>query len=107
ARVAISLALLAPVGFSLGFGLPSGMLRFSAEDRAWFWAVNGATSVLGSVLAIVLSMLAGFTMVTVLGAALYLAAYVLFAVRAHRPCSGSAVAPMRCRPHRRCDRGRR
>lgn len=82
-RVAICLALLAPLGLAAGTCLPSGMIRFGDRSRAWFWAVNGAMSVLGSVLAIVLSMMAGFSAVTVLGAVLYLAGYLL--LRSTRP----------------------
>jgi len=36
-RVAISLVLLVPPGFLMGFAFPSGMTRFGDTDKPWFW----------------------------------------------------------------------
>lgn len=58
-RIALSLALIMPLGFLLGFAFPTGMRLTDAIDTApgpWFWGINGATGVLSSVLAVMLSM---------------------------------------------------
>jgi hypothetical protein len=48
--------------------------KFSPEGGAWFWAVNGATSVLGSVLAAAVSIAFGIKYTIGTGAAIYLIA---------------------------------
>jgi hypothetical protein len=81
-------ALLVPPGFLMGFAFPAGMLRFGDENKPWFWAVNGATSVLASVGSLGLAMTVGFERVVLAGAVCYLAAAALL-----RPGRGSQVAP--------------
>lgn len=76
-RVALSLALLLPLGFLMGFPFPYGMIRFGDAGKPWFWAVNGATSVLGSVLGLALAIEFGFTLVLITGALFYACACVL------------------------------
>jgi hypothetical protein len=82
ARVAIAVALLAPVGFLLGLMFPSGMVRFGDAGKAWFWAVNGACGVLASVASLALAMALGFAAVAWIGVACYLAAFFLVQGRA-------------------------
>lgn len=63
-RVGASIASLFPVGFVLGLGFPAGMrLGFKHNEALtpWLWGINGAASVLGSVLSVVLSMFAGIS----------------------------------------------
>lgn len=79
-RIALSLALIAPAGFLMGFCFPLGMVVFGDEDKAWFWAVNGATGVMATVLALVVSMASGLTLTGYLGAAAYAAAVALLGV---------------------------
>jgi hypothetical protein len=67
-RAGMSVVALVSAGLLLGLPFPLGMSCFDDGDRSWYWAVNGATSVLASVLAIVVALVAGFS--TVLGAAL-------------------------------------
>jgi SAM-dependent methyltransferase len=81
-RVAISVAILAPVGFMMGMPFPLGISAVSKLGPhvvPWAWGINGGTSVLGSVLAIVVAMGTGFTWVLVLSAATYVLAF--FAMR--------------------------
>jgi hypothetical protein len=66
-RAALSIVLLGIAGLMMGMPFPLGMANFDDQDRSWYWAINGATSVLGSVLALVIALLAGFFVV--LGAA--------------------------------------
>ena len=75
-RAGISIVALTSAGLLLGLPFPLGMACFDDGDRAWYWAVNGATSVLASVLAIVIALIAGFG--TVLGVAI--GCYLLAAV---------------------------
>jgi SAM-dependent methyltransferase len=60
-RVLVSIALLAPAGFFMGMMFPLGMSVSShyRDLQPWFWSINGATSVFGSVLAVVISMDSG------------------------------------------------
>lgn len=74
ARMALVFALAAPAGAAMGVAFPAGMLRFGDQDKAWFWAVNGAFGVLATVLAVGLSIERGFSFTTLTGAACYLAA---------------------------------
>jgi len=76
-RILISVLLLLPLGLLMGFAFPTGMIHFPESGRAWYWAVNGTTSVLGSVLSLALAMLFGFQGVILLGAATYLMACAL------------------------------
>ncbi len=70
--------MLIPLGFAMGMPFPSG-LRMLCESRSddnlveWAWAMNAASSVLGSVLAMTVAIQFGL-LVTLEGAAL---AYVL------------------------------
>jgi len=80
ARIAIAVVALTPVGLLLGTLMPLGIRRL-AEDRAplipWAWAVNGATSVLGSILAMVVAINNGFTATILLGGLCYVVALLL------------------------------
>ncbi|MFA6244351.1 MAG: hypothetical protein WC655_25635, partial [Candidatus Hydrogenedentales bacterium] len=79
--------LVVPLGFMLGMPFPSGLRRVSeasVEAVPWMWAVNGGTTVLGSILAIVLAIWFSFTVVLAIAAAGYLLAW---AVTARLPVS--------------------
>jgi hypothetical protein len=78
ARVFISLLLLAPPGFLMGLAFPLGMVAFGDAHKPWFWAMNGAASVLASVLSIGLSMSFGFSNVLCLGVLCYVIAWLFF-----------------------------
>jgi hypothetical protein len=73
-RAAISIVALTSAGLLLGLPFPLGMACFDDRDRSWYWAINGATSVLASVLAIVIALLAGFTTVMAIAVGCYLLA---------------------------------
>jgi hypothetical protein len=63
-RIAIAAGLLAPMGLMMGMVFPMGMklaVASRAELAPWLWGVNGATSVLASVLAVVIAMAAGIS----------------------------------------------
>ncbi len=74
-RIAISLAVVMPAGFLMGFAFPSGMTlvnRVCAEPTPWFWGINGATGVLASVIAVMVSMAFGINVTMLLAGICYL-----------------------------------
>ncbi|HWN57042.1 MAG TPA: hypothetical protein VNO74_03015, partial [Methylomirabilota bacterium] len=77
-RAGLSLALVAPCGIAMGFCFPIGLRWVKAMGQSellpWMWALNGAASVLGSFVAILISMQSSITASVVTGAALYLLA---------------------------------
>jgi|JYMV01.1.fsa_nt_gi hypothetical protein len=73
-RIAASIASLFPVGFVLGLGFPAGMrlgFKHSQVLTPWLWGINGAASVLGSVLSVVISMFLGISVSYWCGFAFY------------------------------------
>jgi hypothetical protein len=77
-RVAITVALLAPLGLSLGMAMPIGLTRLSRlypGSVAWAWGINGVASVLASVLAVAVAITWGFPVTTLLACACYLVAF--------------------------------
>jgi hypothetical protein len=77
-RVALSAILLFPSGFFMGMAFPLGIAR--AQERgdgsptAWYWGINGAFSVISSVLAVVVAVFWGVTATLAVGLAAYLLA---------------------------------
>lgn len=77
AKIPLSLALIAPLAFLMGLPFPLGLARLSAAKPrlvAWAWGVNGCFSVISAVLAVVLAIHFGFTVVVLVAAVLYLTA---------------------------------
>jgi ABC-type Mn2+/Zn2+ transport system permease subunit len=63
----------------MGMPMPLGIRLLSRslpEILPWAWGVNGATSVMGSVAALVIALLTGFNQALLIGAAVYLVAAV-------------------------------
>ena len=77
-RILVSVALLVPTGYGMGFALPLGMIRFGDAAKPWYWAMNGAFSVFGSVCSLALAMAIGHHAVAWIGVGAYLLAYALF-----------------------------
>ncbi len=96
-RVGVAVGLLCPLALLIGMPLPLGMKLASRRDPnliPWLWGINGATSVLGSVLAVVVAVAAGFTASLSVGAACYLAAALLVATSAPAPVTVRPGAPL-------------
>lgn len=75
ARALVSIAAIAPAGFLMGFGFPTGMRLISAVDSKptpWFWGINGAAGVLASCFAVLCSIAFGITATLVLASVCYL-----------------------------------
>jgi hypothetical protein len=76
-RIAISVAILLPIGFFMGMAFPIGMRRALETSPAiapWLWGVNGAASVCASVLVVVIAIGAGISTAFWVGVACYVVA---------------------------------
>lgn len=74
ARIAISVALVAPLAFAMGMPFPLGLRRLATVDEAaipWAWGINGTASVLSSMLATLVAVHFGFSVLVALAAGLY------------------------------------
>jgi predicted membrane-bound spermidine synthase len=86
ARIALAIALLGPAGFFMGMAFPLGMrlAAQSGEDiKAWLWSINGAASIVASVLAVVVAMAWGISTAWWLGVGCYAFALTMAASRRH------------------------
>lgn len=93
-RFAVAVALLAPAGFVMGMLFPLGMSvarRSARSATAWFWALNGASSVLSSILAVVISVHVGVQLALLTGMAAYAFAIVSFLAYARVVIGASAT----------------
>lgn len=80
ARVAVIFGVLAIPSVLMGTFMPAGLDALRRERSSfipWAWGINGCTSVLGSVLAILIALVHGFSSVLIVGAACYVAAGLL------------------------------
>ncbi len=81
AKIAIAVLMIAPAAFCLGIPFPTGLAALSGSRPGlvpWAWGVNGALSVTGTVLARLVSVSAGFSVVLALTAILYVFAFLMF-----------------------------
>lgn len=79
-RALVTAGLIFPVGFFMGMPFPKGTLRVG-ELIDWGFAVNGAASVLGATMVLLVAFSYGFTASLILGGLMYLSAYVLMSAR--------------------------
>ena len=74
-RAGLAVLVLAPAGFLMGFGFPTGMRLVSAIDKKptpWFWGINGAAGVLAASVAVLTSIEFGIDTTLRIGAICYL-----------------------------------
>ncbi len=80
-KLLISAGLLVPLGFAMGMPFPTGLRALADATTGnlveWAWAMNAASSVLGSVLAIIIAIQFGLNITLATGAVAYLLAIVL------------------------------
>ena len=84
-RITIAVVSMAPLAIVMGMPMPTGIRILASrapEIIPWAWGVNGATSVMGSVAALVIAILAGFNQALIAGSALYALA-IFFSWRSH------------------------
>ena len=78
-RAAVAVAAVAPAGFLMGIPFPQGLHCLEMQDAShvpWAWGVNGAMSVVASVLAALLALSFGFRVVFLCGALCYAGAWI-------------------------------
>jgi spermidine synthase len=81
-KVIATVALIAPLGFTMGLPFPTGLRMLErGHDSAvrWAWSLNAAASVLGSVGALVLALYFGLVATLLIGGGLYLLALAVTA----------------------------
>lgn len=87
-RILVSVGILLPLGYFMGMAFPIGM-RLAAKHSEgltpWLWGINGATSVCGSVFAVVIALHFGISTSFWTGFACYLVAFAAFSWAALRP----------------------
>jgi hypothetical protein len=79
-KASIAIGILAPIGFLMGMPMPTGMRLVKTHNPihiAWMWAINGAFSVLGSVLSVTIAILKGTSWAMMLGISIYLVALAI------------------------------
>jgi SAM-dependent methyltransferase len=89
-KLTLSCLVLAPVGFLMGIPFPAGVRLLSTWRQneiliPWAWGINGAASVVSSILAALLSLSWGFNLVMYLGALCYTGAWLMGWVTASLP----------------------
>jgi len=81
-KVVLTVALIAPLGFVMGMPFPTGLQRLEewhAPSVRWAWSLNAASSVLGSVGALVCAIYLGLVQTLIVGGLFYLAALAVIA----------------------------
>lgn len=94
-RIAVALLLLVPCGFFMGMPFPIAMRIGSIKRTSltpWFWAVNGATSVTASVLAVLISSTWGISTAWWIGVGCYVIAAVAIVTSARAMEAGSVTS---------------
>jgi hypothetical protein len=89
-RFILTIFALAPLGYLMGLPFAAGLQVVEIGNKMlvpWAWAINGSFSVISSVLAVMLALTWGFTVVLWLGAAAYAGAWLAFWRQDKRPDS--------------------
>jgi hypothetical protein len=83
--LAAAAATLLPMGFFMGLPFPLGLAAAESNPKLvpWLWGINGAASVLCSVLAIVVALGAGISAAFWAGVACYAVALAMYALSSH------------------------
>jgi len=80
-RGLFTICLVAPLGIVMGMPFPTGLHlagRWGESAVPWMWGVNGGTTVLGSVVAIIFAIHLSFTTVLLVAAGGYAVAWLMF-----------------------------
>jgi predicted membrane-bound spermidine synthase len=79
-KIAITVLMISPAGFAMGMPFPTGLKRLEEWHKPsvrWAWALNAASSVLGSVGALLCAIYLGLIQTLFVGGLLYVAALVI------------------------------
>ena len=81
-KIALTIMMIAPLGFAMGMPFPSALRRLEewhAPSVRWAWSLNAASSVLGSVGALMCSIYLGLAQTLIMGGLFYLMAMAVVA----------------------------
>ncbi len=82
-KMLATVLMIAPAGFLMGMPFPTGLARLEARNSAavrWAWSLNAASSVLGSVGALVCAIYLGLMQTLLVGGVLYLGALAVLSM---------------------------
>lgn len=85
-KMVLTLLLVFPLGFLMGFPFPSGIRMLESRSRRlipWAWAANAFSSVVSSISALLVAFYGGYSLVLALAAAGYLSALPLLSFTGH------------------------
>ena len=97
-RIAAAVLLLFPAGLVMGMAFPLGMKLASARAREltpWLWGLNGAASVLASVVSVCIALTWSISTAFWCGWACYFAALVTFVRAGREPSLAAILRPAR------------
>jgi spermidine synthase len=80
-RFTYSIIFIIPLGFMMGMPFPLAINKVKQSRQEiipWLWAINGCTSVMGSIAAVIISIHLGFSVVIGIAAAIYIAAMLVY-----------------------------
>lgn len=101
-RIGATLFLVAPLGILMGVAFPKGLNALAAARPNWLpmaWGINGFTSVMGAVLAALISLSWGYSIVLAAGGLAYLVALIAVRNSSAAPVGSVAVANERDKNH--------
>jgi hypothetical protein len=81
-KAALTVVLIAPLGFAMGMPFPTALARLEEwhpPSLRWAWSLNAASSVLGSVGALICAIYLGLVQTLIIGGIFYLAALAVVA----------------------------
>jgi hypothetical protein len=81
-KIALTVTMIAPLGFAMGMPFPAALRRLEewhAPSVRWAWSLNAASSVLGSVGALMCAIYLGLAQTLIIGGLFYLAAMAVVA----------------------------
>ena len=81
-KAVLTVVLIAPLGFAMGMPFPTALARLEewhAPSLRWAWSLNAASSVLGSVAALVCAIYLGLVQTLIIGGIFYLSALAVVA----------------------------
>jgi uncharacterized membrane protein len=96
-KIALTVLMISPAGFVMGMPFPTGLTRLEEWHKPsvrWAWSLNAASSVLGSVGALLCAIYLGLLQTLLLGGMLYLAALAIMRRPRRRERGEQAPAPV-------------
>ncbi len=96
-KIALTVLMISPAGFVMGMPFPTGLKRLQEWHKPsvrWAWALNAASSVLGSVGALVCAIYLGLIQTLFIGALLYVAALLIVLRLRSRARAEQGSAPL-------------